>query len=385
MSRPKVWVLYGTRPELIKMAPVAAALDALSEGIEVVRLFAGQHRELAEDLFEPLGMVPDIRLDVMTPDQTLEGLGGRLLIEFGRLFSSDQHPDLVLVQGDTATVFFASLAAFFHRIPVGHVEAGLRSFNRYSPFPEEMMRRLTDRIADLFFAPTNRSAANLRAEGIEDDEIFLTGNTAIDAVRHAASESDRLVRPATREWAENQDRFVLATLHRRESFGEDMRHILEGVQRFLDRNPGIGLIFPVHPNPNIRAMVFGMLGSRQNAFLTDPLPYFDLVFLLERCNTILTDSGGIQEEGPALGKKVLVARKVTERPEGVDAGVARLVGSDTELILACLEESCAGGEQATGPIRQDTPYGDGRAGERIADIVSNRLLRKPRETTDWTP
>lgn len=384
MSRPKVWVLYGTRPELIKMAPIAAALDALSEQVDVVRLFAGQHRELAEELFDPLGMVPDIRLDVMTPDQTLEGLGGRLLAEFGRLFSSDQHPDLVLVQGDTATVFFASLAAFFYKIPVGHVEAGLRSFDRYSPFPEEMMRRLTDRIADLYFAPTKRSAANLRAEGIEDAMIFVTGNTAIDGVRHAAVESNRLVRPAIRDWVETHDRFVLVTLHRRESFGEDMKHILRGIQHFLDRNPDIGLIFPVHPNPNVRAMVFEMLESRQNAFLTDPLPYFDLVFVLERCRTILTDSGGIQEEGPALGKNVLVARKVTERPEGIVAGVARLVGSDTELILSCLEESCAAGQQVRGPLRQDTPYGDGRAGERIADIVLSRLLSRPRVTSDWT-
>ena len=385
MRRPRVWVLYGTRPELIKMAPVAAAFDARRDTIDVVRVFAGQHRELAEELFDPMTMLPDIRFDVMMPDQSLEGVGARLLTEFGMLFASSDRPDFVLVQGDTATVFFASLVAFFHRIPVGHVEAGLRSFNRYSPFPEEMMRRLTDRLADLYFAPTSRSVANLRAEGIADEAIFLTGNTVVDAVRSAAVEADRLARVATREWAEGHDRFVLVTLHRRESFGEDMHHILKGIQQFLKRNPEIGLVFPVHPNPNVRDMVYATLASSENALLTDPLPYFDLVYLMRRCTTILTDSGGIQEEGPALGKHVLVARKVTERPEGVEAGAAKLVGSDTSLILASLEEACAGVRPEVTPLRQDTPYGDGLAGERIADIVSHRLLTEPRKTADWTP
>ena len=385
MNRPEVWVLYGTRPELIKMAPVAAALDARTDEIKVVRFFAGQHRELAADLFQPLGMVPDIRLDVMTSDQTLEGLGGRLLVEFGKLFSSGKRPDLVLVQGDTATVFFASLAAFLHRIPVGHVEAGLRSFDLYSPFPEEMMRRLTDRIADMFFAPTSRSAANLRAEGISDDRIFITGNTAVDAVRLAALKSDQSVRVSTREWAESQNRFVLVTLHRRESFGEEMRNIIRGVQQFLERNPDVGLILPVHPNPNVFSMVQEMLGEYDNALLTDSLPYFDLVYLLKRSAAVLTDSGGIQEEAPALGRQVLVARKVTERPEGVEAGVARLVGSDTGLILRCLEEACAQKASTEAQSGKDTPYGDGLAGARIADIVSHRLLATPRETDDWRP
>jgi UDP-N-acetylglucosamine 2-epimerase (non-hydrolysing) len=366
------------------MAPVAAALDERRDDLEVVRVFAGQHRELAEELFDPLDMVPDLRLDVMVPDQTLEGVGARLLTEFGNLLATEERPDCVLVQGDTATVFFASLAAFFHRIPVGHVEAGLRSFDRYAPFPEEMMRRLTDRVAQLFFAPTSRSVENLRAEGIASENIFLTGNTVVDAVRHAAGEADRLVRRGTREWADQQGRFVLVTLHRRESFGEDMRHILEGIQQFLDRNPEVGLIFPVHPNPNVRAMVHEMLGSRQNARLTEPLPYFDLVYLLQRCNTVLTDSGGIQEEAPALGKHVLVARKVTERPEGVEAGAATLVGADTGLILSALEEACAAGRQPSVSIsKHDTPYGDGLAGRRISDIVSHRLLGRPRDTADW--
>ena len=385
MRRPKVWVLYGTRPELIKMAPVAAAFDSRRDEVDVVRVFAGQHRELAEELFDPLGMVPDIRLDVMMPNQTLEGVGARLLTEFGILFAGDSSPDFVLVQGDTATVFFASLAAFFHRIPVGHVEAGLRSFDRYSPFPEEMNRRLTDQVAELFFSPTAVSVANLQSEGIARECIFLTGNTAVDAVRHAAAGANQLVRPETREWVDDQSRFVLATLHRRESFGEDMRRILEGLQRFLDRNPEAGLILPVHPNPNVRTMVHDMLGARPNAFLTNPLPYFDLVYLLERCTTVLTDSGGIQEEGPALGKHVLVARKVTERPEGVEAGVAKLVGSDTELILASLEQALAGTESGRFLPGRDTPYGDGLAGKRIADIVVSRLLKTPRSTTDWAP
>jgi UDP-N-acetylglucosamine 2-epimerase (non-hydrolysing) len=239
-------------------------------------------------------------------------------------------------------------------------------------------------VADLFFAPTSGSVDNLRSEGIADENIFLTGNTVIDAVRHAAGEADRLVRRGTREWAENQDRFVLVTLHRRESFGDDMRHILEGIQQFLDRNSEVGLIFPVHPNPNVRAMVHEMLGTRQNAHLTEPLPYFDLVYLLLRCATVLTDSGGIQEEAPALGKHVLVARKVTERPEGVEAAVARLVGSDTALILSSLEEACASGRRPSVSIPKiDTPYGDGMAGKRISDIVSHRLLGRPRETVDW--
>lgn len=384
MRSRTVWCVYGTRPEVIKMAPVVRALRARAESVDVHLVFTGQHRHLSRELFAPLAMEPDLALDIMTDNQALTAVSARCLEALGRALERDA-PGLLLVQGDTTTVLFSTLAAYFRRVPIGHVEAGLRTFDKYAPFPEEAMRRLTDAAADLHFAATPRAAANLRAERIDPATIFVTGNTAIDAVQHAAELSESAVGPATRTWvgAGGGSPYVVATLHRRESFGADLRSIISGLAAFAQAHPDVRTILPVHPNPNVAGPIRQSLGGLANVHLVDPLPYFDMVYLLVHCATILTDSGGIQEEATALGKRVLVARRVTERPEGIEVGAARLVGADAAEIARSLHEDlvrAAANEEAGVPC----PYGDGKAGERIADIVAQYLTGCERLTADWS-
>jgi UDP-N-acetylglucosamine 2-epimerase (non-hydrolysing) len=382
VNRHAIWCVYGTRPEVIKMAPVVWALRARPEAVAVRLVFTGQHRELASDLFAPLAMEPDLNLGVMTEDQSLTAVGARCLQAIGHALEREA-PALVLVQGDTSTVLFSALAAYFQKAAIGHVEAGLRSFDKYAPFPEEAMRRLTDAVADLHFAATPRAAANLRAEGVDPATIFVTGNTVIDAVQHAADLGEREASSYVRDWARTGGPYVVTTLHRRESFGADLQRIVSGLAAFARAHPDVRTILPVHPNPNVRGPVTRLLAGLRNVRLVDPLPYFDMVYLLAHCTTILTDSGGIQEEATALGKRVLVARRVTERPEGVEAGLARLVGADEVAIAQALHEELVGANEdasAEGPC----PYGDGKAGDRIADIVGHHVCGSPRTTVDWT-
>lgn len=377
-----VWCVYGTRPEVIKMAPVVWALRARPEAVDVRLVFTGQHRNLARDLFAPLAMEPDLALDLMTRDQSLTAVGARCLQAIGHALEQDA-PALLLVQGDTSTVLFSALASYFHRVPIGHIEAGLRSFDKYAPFPEEAMRRLTDAVADLHFAATPGAAAHLRAEGVNPATIFVTGNTVIDAVQHAADIAEREASSHVRAWARAGSPYVVTTLHRRESFGGDLQRIISGLAAFARAHPEVRTILPVHPNPHVRGPVTRLLSGLPNVRLVDPLPYFDMVYLLAHCTTILTDSGGIQEEAPALGKRVLVARRVTERPEGVDAGVARLVGVDRDEIAKALHEEIMWVAEH-GSASVPCPYGDGKAGERIADIVAHCVCGTPRATHDWT-
>jgi UDP-N-acetylglucosamine 2-epimerase len=381
--RPRtVWCVFGTRPEVIKMAPVVRALRARAASVEVRLMFTGQHRHLTRDLFAPLEMEPDLALDIMSDNQALTAVGARCLEAVGQALERDP-PGLLLVQGDTSTVLFSTLAAYFHKVPIGHVEAGLRTFDKYAPFPEEAMRRLTDAVADLHFAATPRAAANLRAEHVVPETIFVTGNTAIDAVHHAAELSDGEASAAVRSWVADGGPYVVTTLHRRESFGADLRNIISGLAGFARAHPDVRTILPVHPNPNVAGPIRQSLRSLPNVHLVDPLPYFDMVYLLAHCAAILTDSGGIQEEATALGKRVLVARRVTERPEGIEVGAARLVGADAGEIAQALREdllrATTNGESAV-----PCPYGDGKAGERIADIVAHYLTGCERITADWT-
>lgn len=359
------------------MSPVARALTG---DARVTRVFTGQHRELVTRLFDALDMTPDLAVDIMRNDQSLHEVGARCLLEIGDLIRKSP-PDCVLVQGDTASVLFTALASYFERILVGHVEAGLRSFDKFSPFPEEIMRRLTGGIADLHFAPTPLAAQHLELEGVDRKAIFTTGNTVVDAVRAAIPLAERYASDEIRRWADEHDRYVVVTLHRRESFGDDLKAILSAIRTFAEAHPEIAFIYPVHPNPNLRGPVASVLNGISNVHLVDPVGYFEMVYLLKRCVTVLTDSGGIQEEAPALGKRVLVARKVTERPEGVQQGVAKLVGSDSQVIIDELER---GLREAETPVLAVTPYGDGRAGERIADIVISVLAGRSRRTGDWT-
>ncbi len=359
------------------MSPVARALTGAAR---VTRVFTGQHRELVTPLFDALNMTPDLAVDIMRNDQSLHEVGARCLLEIGDLIRKSP-PDCVLVQGDTASVLFTALASYFERVLVGHVEAGLRSFDKFSPFPEEIMRRLTGGIADLHFAPTPLAARHLESEGVDRTAIFTTGNTVVDAVRAATPLAERYASDEIRRWADEHDRYVVVTLHRRESFGEDLRAILTAIRSFAEAHPEIAFIYPVHPNPNVREPVASVLNGISNVHLVDPVGYFEMVYLLKRCVTVLTDSGGIQEEAPALGKRVLVARKVTERPEGVQQGVAKLVGSDSRVIIDELEREL---REAEIPVGAVTPYGDGRASERIADIVVSVLTGRSRSTGDWT-
>ncbi|MFQ5889837.1 MAG: non-hydrolyzing UDP-N-acetylglucosamine 2-epimerase [Gemmatimonadota bacterium] len=396
----RVWCVFGTRPEVVKMAPVVWALERRAggeaQGIVPVQVFAGQHRELATGLMGELGLRPSVTLDLMNDDQQLREYGARCLQALGDRMAQER-PDLVLVQGDTSTVLFASLAAYFQRVPVGHVEAGLRSFDPYAPFPEEMMRRLTDRVAAFHFAPTVGAAENLLREGSDPGGIHVTGNPVVDAVQAVAAEARERASPEIRRWAAVEGPFVVVTLHRRESFGGGLRRVAEAIRSYAEESPTVRFIYPVHPNPAVRREVEPVLAGLDRVKLIPPVSYLDMVHLLDRCRTVLTDSGGIQEEAPALGKRVLVARDVTERPEGVEAGWASLVGTDPDRIVCALRHAVehtqadgfAPGREDHGPVAEgakhgrDLPYGDGRAGERIADIVTSCLLGYPRTMADW--
>lgn len=379
-----VWIVFGTRPEVIKMAPVISAFRDRPGEVMIREVYTGQHRELATDLFDTLDVRPDHSLDLMRHDQTPADVGARALGAMDGLLSRDR-PDCVLVQGDTGTAFFTALAAFFHRLPVGHVEAGLRSFRRYEPYPEEMMRRLADRVSAMHFAPTPGAVQNLRSEGIHGAGVFLTGNPVIDAVRRFSLVSEARASRFARTWAAEKGPFVLVTLHRRESFGASLRRMLGALAAFARSRPDVRLLYPVHPNPAVTQAAREILADIPSVTLHEPLGYLDLLYLLRRAGAVLTDSGGLQEEASALGRTILVARDVTERPEGVEAGWATLVGCDPELIAVGLAEELDDGRRPVELPDGETPYGDGRAGERIADIVIHQLTGAVRRTTDWEP
>ena len=374
----RVLVVIGTRPEAIKMAPVVAALRG-TEGVETRVCLTGQHTTLVDQVLEAFDLTPDDDLGIMKEGQDLyDVIHGALdgLRQVVRSF----HPDVVLVQGDTATVFVGSLVAFFEGAKVGHVEAGLRSHDKWAPFPEEIFRRLSDVLSDYYFAPTELARAALSAEGVPADRIHVTGNTVVDALL-TVTEQDRPV--ANQELARVLDgnrRLVLLTAHRRESFGAPLREVFAAVRELADVVSDIEIVYPVHPNPNVRVPAGELLSGHPRIHLTAPLDYLDLVTALKRAHLVLTDSGGIQEEAPTFGVPVLVLREVTERPEGIDAGVAELVGTDRERILARAQAALARGRADAVP---PNPYGDGRAGARIADIVVADLSGSPRRTEDW--
>jgi len=373
MAPIKVLAVVGTRPDAIKLAPVVRALRR-DRRFRVRVCATDQHSDLLEPVLNFFSIRPDSRLHVMKRNQTLGALTARLI---GRLPAvlARERPDLVLVQGDTTTTFVAALAAYYAKIKVAHVEAGLRSGDKFAPFPEEMNRRLVTRLADYHFAPTPRARENLLAEKVAPQTIAVTGNTAIDAVLAVARRALRTPRPpaAVADVAWRDGRVVLVTLHRRESFGQPLRHVCEALLILASRNPHVEFVFPVHPNPNARRPARQVLRRQPNVHLVEPLDYLSFVWCMSRAHLILTDSGGIQEEAPSLGVPVLVARRVTERMEGIEAGVATLVGTDPRKILA------EGQALIDRPIRRKrllarrNPYGDGRASERIVAFLAKRL------------
>ena len=368
---PRIVVTFGTRPEAIKMFPVVAALRETGR-FDVKVVVTAQHRELLDSVLALAGLVPDVDLDLMQPDQSLDALSARLIARFGSVLD-DLLPDRVLVHGDTLTTMMASLACYFRRIPVGHVEAGLRSGDIYSPWPEEVNRKVTGVIADLHFAPTETAAAALRAENVDEKSIHVTGNTVIDALLFAQGRiaADPSLAPTI---APLQQRFagkriIAVTAHRRENFGIGMAEIAKGLQD-LARRKDVAIIYPLHPNPNVAEVMRPALAGYDNIALINPLDYLDFVAMMAASDIVLTDSGGIQEEAPSLGKPVLVMRDTTERPEGVAAGTARLVGADAAVIVAETNRLLDDPEAYRQMGTAHNPYGDGTASRQIAALLS---------------
>ncbi len=377
VTKPRVLVVVGTRPEAIKMAPVLHALRKRGGEVETELALTGQHRELVAEVLSVFRLTPDHDLALMQEGQSLYDLAQRCLPGLRDLIRA-REPGLVLVQGDTASVFFGALVGFFEGVAVGHVEAGLRSGDLHQPFPEEGFRRLTSVLADLHFAPTAGARDHLLREGIPAERIHLTGNPVVDALLRVSA-SDLSVRDATLagllQEADEGAPLCLFTTHRRESFGAPMERVLGAVLRLADAHPTLRILAPVHPNPQVRDRVEGRLGGHPRIHLVPPLRYPDLVRALARARVVLTDSGGIQEEAPTFGTPVLVLREVTERPEGVEAGVAELVGTDPEAIHRAATARLAEGREARRARRGRNPYGDGQAGSRIAEAAVNFLLR----------
>lgn len=371
--RLRVLSVFGTRPEAVKMAPVVRRL-AQTPGVESRICVTAQHRQMLDQVLDLFSLRPDHDLNVMEPDQALGPLTAAVLAALEPVLEADQ-PDWLLVQGDTTTVMAASLLAYFHHIQVGHVEAGLRTGDKWQPFPEEINRRIAGAIADLHFAPTERAKANLLREAVPADTIVVTGNPVIDALQEISRRTyDLSAGPLA---GVNWDRRVLLiTLHRREHFGEPLERILGALAELARRRADdVELVYPVHLNPNVRQPAHRILGGQPNVHLVDPLDYLPMVHAMQRAYLVLTDSGGIQEEAPALGTPVLVLRDKTERPEAVEAGTARLVGSDPARVLAETERLLDRPEERAAMVRSGSPYGDGRAAERIVAALLERAAR----------
>lgn len=355
------------------MAPVVKALRA-ADGFRCTLVSTGQHREMLAPVLAAFDLAPDHDLSVMEPEQTLAGLSSRLFEGIDEALER-LRPDWVLVQGDTTTVMVAALCAFYRRIPVGHVEAGLRSHDLRSPFPEEMNRRVATLVSGLHFAPTERAAANLRREGVPADDIAITGNTVVDALMLMAESVRKAPPPLPPDVAAflaAHERFVLITAHRRESIGDGFRNICRAVSALAAEHPDVGFLYPVHLNPLVRGPVFEMIGTRPNVLLTEPQDYRGFVYLMSRARLLLSDSGGIQEEAPTLGKPVLVMRDVTERHEGIAAGCAELVGSSAERIQARASRLLRDEAAYLRMARAGNPYGDGQASRRILEALAGR-------------
>lgn len=363
----KIMAVFGTRPEAIKMCPLVLELRR-RPGFRTVVCVTGQHREMLDDVLEAFGIVPDFDLDVVRERQTLFDITGGVLERIKPVLEAEA-PDIVLVHGDTTTAFAASLAAFYLGIPVGHVEAGLRTHDTRSPFPEEFNRQAVGIISRFNFAPTETARRNLIAEGKAPDSVFVTGNTAIDAL-NATLRAD-LTHPEL-DWV-GGDRLILVTAHRRENLGEPMRGMFRAIRRVIAGHPGTKAVFPVHLNPEVRRVAEEILGDAPRIHLTNPLGVLDFHNFLSRSYLILTDSGGIQEEASALGKPVLVMRDTTERPEGISSGTLKLVGTDEEAIYESFSRLLDDPREYERMSRAANPYGDGHASRRIADILAERL------------
>ncbi|EPE62238.1 UDP-N-acetylglucosamine 2-epimerase [Exiguobacterium sp. S17] len=361
----KIMTVFGTRPEAIKMAPLVLELKK-REGVEPIVVVTAQHRQMLDQVLELFEIKPDYDLDIMKDKQTLYDVTSRVLKGMGEVIA-ETKPDIVLVHGDTTTTFAASLAAFYNQVAVGHVEAGLRTYNKYSPFPEEMNRQLTGVMADFHFAPTETSKDNLLREGKNEDTIFVTGNTAIDALKTTVR--DDYTNELLDSIRSQGRRLVLLTAHRRENLGEPMRNMFRAVRRLIEKYEDIEVVYPVHMNPVVRELANEILHDIDRVHLIEPLDVFDFHNYASASYLILTDSGGVQEEAPSLGVPVLVLRDTTERPEGVAAGTLKLAGVEEEVIYSLADELLSDATAYEKMSKASNPYGDGEASRRIVDAI----------------
>nr|WP_282956669.1 UDP-N-acetylglucosamine 2-epimerase (non-hydrolyzing) [Phascolarctobacterium faecium] len=360
----KLMTVFGTRPEAIKMCPLVLEMQKYPDFIEPIVAVTAQHREMLDQVLQLFAIKPDYDLNIMTAGQTLYDVTGRALAGLKDVLAEAQ-PDMVLVHGDTTTTFVGALASFYAQIPVGHVEAGLRTGNKFSPYPEEMNRKLTGAIADIHFAPTSTSKNNLLKENIDPAAIVVTGNTVIDALQTTVKANYRFTDSGLQKALAGGKRLILVTTHRRENLGEPMRHVYQALRKVLENHPDVEAIFPVHKNPKVREIVDEELGKLAQVHLIEPLDYEPFANLMAKVDIVLTDSGGIQEEAPALGKPVLVLRDTTERPEAVDAGTVKLVGTAYDDVLRETSLLLDDSKYYQSMAEAANPYGDGRACERI--------------------
>ena len=366
MEKIKVMTAFGTRPEAIKMAPLVLELNKHADQIEAVTTVTAQHREMLDQVLEIFKIQPDYDLNIMHARQTLTDITSNVLINLDKILK-EAKPDIVLVHGDTTTTFAASVAAFYNQIPIGHVEAGLRTWEKYSPYPEEMNRQMTDAMTDLYFAPTNQSKANLLKENHKEDNIYITGNTAIDALKQTV---DKEYHHDILDKVSPDNKLILLTMHRRENQGEPMRRVFKVIREVVESREDVEVIYPVHLSPAVQEAAKEILGNVERIHLISPLDVVDFHNLAARSYFIMTDSGGVQEEAPSLGKPVLVLRDTTERPEGVEAGTLKLVGTESEKVKKEMEELLDNDAEYQRMAQAKNPYGDGKASERILDAIA---------------
>ncbi len=370
MNKIRVMSIFGTRPEAIKMAPLVKELEKRKE-IESIVCVTAQHREMLDQVLETFKIKPDYDLNVMKQGQTLSEITTRVLTGLEDVIK-ETNPDIILVHGDTTTSFVGGLAAFYNQVSIGHVEAGLRTYNKYSPYPEEMNRQMVDCMTDMFFAPTELSKQNLIEEHKGEDKIYVTGNTVIDAMKTTIKDDykhDEL------EWIKKDERMILLTAHRRENLGEPMRHIFKAIRRLVDEFDDIKVIYPIHKNPKVREIANEIFEGCDKVKLIEPLEVFDFHNFQNKSYIIMTDSGGIQEEAPSLGKPVLVLRDTTERPEGIEAGTLKLVGTDEETIYKEAKKLLSDKKEYNKMSKASNPYGDGHASERIVDAIIEKFKK----------
>ncbi len=366
----KVMTIFGTRPEAIKMAPLVQELKSRKE-IECIVCVTAQHREMLDQVLETFNIIPDYDLNIMKPGQTLADITTHALVGLESVIK-EAKPDIVLVHGDTTTTFAGALAAFYNQVDIGHVEAGLRTYNKYSPYPEEMNRQMVSCLSDMNFAPTELSKQNLLNDNKREETIYVTGNTVIDAMKTTVTKD--YYHPVF-DWVGN-DRMILLTAHRRENLGEPMRHIFTAIKKIVDEFDDVKVVYPIHMNPKVRELAKEVLGDCPKVKLIEPLEVFDFHNFQNKAYLILTDSGGVQEEAPSLGKPVLVLRDTTERPEGIEAGTLKLVGTDTDKIYKETKILLTNTEEYEKMAKATNPYGDGNASKYIVDAIIEKYKMK---------